>query len=268
MQRGLRCGTSGLLVPNNTRWIHAAINAASQGCKAPTDIHSRNSNHGAYSHLPFCLPRRRWPLRFFHRGSGPMAKGKKSDDSTQSRRGRKGHFDQTKLSFLDDYKTRWENARIAKTTTPFYNLVTTDFIIRFGYGMPLGDVSKGSPAPKGELSILNTVDGEKVPGTAGLTKEEEAVKIDYYTKLRTVRFSSLSLNSFFDGHRYRNWPHSFIISTRSSAARASSMKPNVYSRLLRRRRTRKFAGLRIFNFIRHYTTRLGSSLFTKSDWRG
>ena len=84
---------------------------------------------------------------------------------------------------MKTYVVRWEEARELKKPTALYNTVTTDFIIRFGYdSLPSLD-STGSPSG----DILDPVDGEKVPGTAGLMEEEAAVKVAYYTKLRRVR---------------------------------------------------------------------------------
>ena len=161
---------------------------------------------------------------------------KKSDKSAKpsKRRGPKSHFDDAKTDFLKQYVTDWEEARNRKTPTLFYNTVTTAFIIRFGYDMTLNEDADGSPVPESEL--LEPVDGEKVPGTAGLTKEEAAVKINYYTRLRTVRCIFLSMN---DTHKrfLRNCRPGSIITVGSSAATPFSKKLDVCSRQLRRTTT-------------------------------
>ena len=112
-----------------------------------------------------------------------MARKSKKTAEAKGQRGRKSHFNTAQIDFLKQYAAQWQEARKSKKPSTFYNTVTTGFISRFGYGSVLDDDGEVPP----ELEVLEPVEGEKVPGTAGLTAEEATVKVAYYTRLRTVR---------------------------------------------------------------------------------
>lgn len=112
-----------------------------------------------------------------------MAKRSKNTTGPKQPRGRKSHFNSAQSDFLKPYLPRWEAARQSGTISKLYNTVTTDFILRFGYE---GDAANNQDGQAG-LQAFDHVDGEKVPGTTGLTEEEAATKIKYYESLRAVR---------------------------------------------------------------------------------
>lgn len=88
-----------------------------------------------------------------------------------------------KLEWLETYQERWETAKRDKTTTTYYDNMTTAFIARYGYDLPL----EVDPEVEPVKDVLETVQGSKYPGTAGLSAEEMKEKVGYYKSLRRVR---------------------------------------------------------------------------------
>ena len=105
---------------------------------------------------------------------------------TTKSRGRKS-WPPIKAKFLEAYRDTWEEAKRVKQVATFYDRLTAAFIARFGYDLPLYT----DPSEDAGEDILELVEGEKIPGLAGLSEEAQEERGKQFDGLRTVRRRSL-----------------------------------------------------------------------------
>lgn len=124
--------------------------------------------------------------------AGDSDKQKKTKKSKKGRpRGRKGWVPPYKTQWLEGFHDRWEESSGTGGISKVYDEVTTKWIRRFGYDLPIHEDPEDT---NGEDVLPGR--GDKVPTTPDMSDEEVEQKVVYYKDLRAVSHLYLGLYSY------------------------------------------------------------------------
>lgn len=109
-----------------------------------------------------------------------------SNTTTKSKakgRGRKGWAPPMKQEWLETWRQEWERKAGTSTIGALYDKITTRWIRRYGYDLPIDD----DPPEDATPDTIFPPGQQKIPGLVGLEEEEAAARKAYYHSLRQVR---------------------------------------------------------------------------------